>query len=122
MRIIKKPFLVLPKLGEHGSNTTHPILMICCDDGHTYTLQQLAGKLGMSRQKLIYQIKTLGWKHPEVLHPDFKGAASGEGQRRTLHGNEAWKNLSDTSRLFKMPNVPTGSLERRDAQPKRERP
>jgi len=117
MRIIKKPFRVLPKLGEHGSNTTHQILMICCDDGNTYTLQQLADKVEMSRQKLIYQIKTMGWQHPEVLNSAYKEASTGKGQRRVLRGNASWQKLSDKPRFVKIANVPTGSLERRGAQP-----
>lgn len=114
MRIVKKPTKVLPKLGEHGTNTTHPILIISCDDGCDYTLAQLGKKIGMSSQKLVYQIRALGWKHPRVLYPKI-GKLPPPPQNR---GNDQWKRLSDKSRLHRLEHIPrAGSLERRGVKP-----
>ena len=113
MRIVKKPTKVLPKLGEHGTNTTHPILIITCDDGCDYTLAQLAKKVGMSSQKLVYQIRSLGWKHPQVLDPKF-GKLPPPPDRR---GNDQWKRLSDKSRHDRLKSIArAGSLDPRGAK------
>jgi hypothetical protein len=117
MRIVKKPTRVLPKLGEHGTNTTHPILIISCDDGCDYTLAQLAKKIGMNTQKLVYQLRALGWKHPQVLDAKF-GKLPPPPQNR---GNDQWKKLSDHSRHHRLAKiVRAGNLERRGAKPQRE--
>ena len=108
-KIIKEPTRVRPKLGEHGTNTTHPILLITCDDGRDYTITQLAQVLSMTRQKLSYQIMTLGWDHPRVLDWSYGKLPS----RPPLGGNDAWRRLSDEPRGHRLACIPrVGIMER----------
>lgn len=114
LRIIREPVRVKPTPGEHGTNTTHKIMLISCDDGRDYTLQQLAEYLGVKKQKIVYQITSLGWDHPQVLDPHF-----GKLPPPRKSGNALWHQLSTKSRfkmLLKIP--PAGSWEEKQQGPK----
>jgi len=112
-RIVKAPERVRPDKEKHGTNTTHSILLITCDDGCEYTIDQLAKKKDMTRQKLYWRLGNFPWDHPEILNEKMSDAGKGGGVPRA--GNSAWKQLSGVERKNKLAALPhAGILERRD--------
>ena len=115
-RIVKKPERVRPDREKHGVNTTHKILVITCDDGCEYTIDQLAKIKGLTRQKLYWRLSHYPWSHPEILKDQMSDAKKGGGVPKA--GNEAWKKLSGDDRDHKLTTLPpVGSLERRNCRP-----
>jgi len=109
LRIIREPQLVYKKKGEDGTNTTHKIMIVSCDDGNDYTLAQLGEKIGKTMQWIGYNIKALGWDHPDVLNTLAKKV---KGGRPMSDGNGLWQSLSGKPRSIKLSCLPRpGSFE-----------
>lgn len=112
IRIIKEPTKVKPIKGMHGTNTTHPILLITCNNGFSYTINELASLLGRSRQQVAWRLREVGWQDPRCL--DFSEDNDCRCNRRggNTSGNSAWAALSNRPRLLDLDRIPpAGSWE-----------
>lgn len=96
-RIIAKPRREICTRNSKGQGMS--MLMFRCDDGNTYTLDELAKATGVNRQTIRTRLsRALGWRDPEIFLLGRKKKKEGEG-------NAEWRRLSDRPRTRNMAMV-----------------
>lgn len=85
-RIIAKPRR--ETCDRNGKGQGMSMLMFRCDDGKTYTLDELAKATGVNGQTIRTRLsRAMGWRDPEIFLLGRKKKGEGEG-------NSEWHSLS----------------------------
>lgn len=114
-----KPTRIISEPGEKtiidSAGRKAKVIGLCCDDGKTYTVQEMAKLLGISRYTLYQRIALYGWEHRNVLAPPTpKGLTiDGKKQNPNYEGSQEWRQMSGRQRSWRLASIPgPGSFER----------
>ena len=92
-----------------------------CDDGGTYTVQELAAAVGLPASTLYQRLKIYGPYFEGVFNPPSKGGRKITGELKqscrsdnTEPGNAEWRSLGNKPRTYRIFRIaPLGRWERR---------
>jgi hypothetical protein len=109
-RIIKQPVIV--KANKRGAPTT---MIITCDDGREYGIQELAQIVGFKHSHGLYQrLRNIGWDDPDALNPPSKRGYRVNGSTTLNSGGTGdWGKLSSKDRSAKLHKIKIGTWEKK---------
>lgn len=106
-RIIKPPKMV--KTRRSGAPRQ---MVITCNDGKEYYINELAVKLGFASGHGLYQrLRMIGYDHPNILRPADRRRPLGRDMSPDAGGNVEWKKLSGKDRPNNLKNLKIGTWE-----------
>lgn len=106
-RIIKPPKIVRTKRSGAPKQ-----MIITCDDGKEYYINDLAVKLGFASGHGLYQrLRMIGYDHPGILRPPDRRRPFNRDIPADGGGNAEWKKLSGRDRSKNLNKFKTGTWE-----------
>lgn len=108
-RIISRP---VKKTITDCAGRKAQVIGLQCDDGKTYTVQELARAIGISNDTLYRRLDLYGWSHGNVLAPPMPKGLTIDGvkQNTSKKGSPEWRKLSCRQRSRRLASIPGPGL------------